>query len=95
MGLVSTATVAASGPHRTRVSVLRRLVILRSVRQPIDFIEISPANYMVRVIYDENKNSKYDTGNYLKKIQPERVSYYPTLLDIRSGWDYVETFILK
>ena len=63
--------------------------------EPLDFIDIAAAKYLVRVIYDENNNKKYDTGNYLKKIQPERVSYYPTLLDIRSGWDYVETFILK
>ena len=63
--------------------------------EPLDFIHISAANYLIRVIYDTNGNKKYDTGNYLKKTQPERVSYYPELLEIRSGWDYVETFILK
>jgi len=63
--------------------------------EPLDFIHISAANYLIRVIYDTNGNKKYDTGNYLKKIQPERVSYYPEMLEIRSGWDYVETFILK
>jgi uncharacterized protein (DUF2141 family) len=63
--------------------------------EPLDFIYISGGNYLIRVIYDANGNKKYDTGNYLKKIQPERVSYYPTPLEIRSGWDYVETFILK
>jgi hypothetical protein len=63
--------------------------------EPLDFIQITAANYLVRVIYDTNGNKEYDTGNYLKKEQSERVSYYPTVLEIRSGWDYVETFILK
>jgi uncharacterized protein (DUF2141 family) len=63
--------------------------------EPLDFTNVTAANYLVRVVFDANGNKKYDTGDYLKKIQPERVSYYPTLLEIRSGWDYVETFILK
>jgi len=63
--------------------------------EPLDFINITPANYLIRVIYDSNGNKKFDTGNYLKKIQPERVSYYPELMEIRTNYDYVETFILK
>lgn len=63
--------------------------------EPLDFIHLTSANYLVRVIYDTNGNKKYDTGSFLNKIQPERVSYYPNTLEIRSGWDYVETFILK
>lgn len=63
--------------------------------EPLDFIHITPANYLIRVIYDTNGNKKYDTGNYLKKIQPERVSYYPGLFEIRTNYDYIETFTLK
>lgn len=63
--------------------------------RPLDFVYLDAGNYLVRVIYDTNKNKEFDTGNYLKKNQPERVSYYPTVLEIRSGWDYVENFILK
>jgi len=63
--------------------------------EPLDFIHIDAAKYLIRVIYDKNQNRTYDTGNYLKKRQPERVSYYPSVLDIRKGWDYVENFILK
>ena len=63
--------------------------------EPLDFVNISPAKYLIRVIYDSNGNKKYDTGNYLKKIQPERVSYYPEEFEIRTNYDYIETFILK
>ena len=61
----------------------------------LDFRDIKPAKYMIRILFDSNKNGKYDSGNYLKKEFPERVSYYPDILDVRAGWDYIEEFILK
>ena len=40
----------------------------------IDFLK--PDKYKIKVIYDSNGNGKWDTGNYLKKIQPEKVEYF-------------------
>lgn len=62
----------------------------------VDFRDIDPRQYQLRVIFDENKNGKFDTGNYLKKIQPERISYYPKLEDtnVRPNFDYDVTFTL-
>ncbi len=62
--------------------------------EPVFFDFISPGNYYVRLIYDENKNKVWDTGNYLKKLQPEKVIYYPSLLEVRANWSLNETFIL-
>lgn len=59
-----------------------------------DFRRINPGTYYLRVIYDANGNRKWDTGNYLKKIQPERISYRPDSVDARTGWDTVEEFTL-
>lgn len=59
-----------------------------------DFRHIIPGTYYLRVIYDANGNRKWDTGNYLKKIQPERISYRPNSVDARTGWDSIEEFIL-
>jgi uncharacterized protein (DUF2141 family) len=63
--------------------------------QSFDFDNLSPSKYYIRVIYDTNKNGKWDTGNYLKKIQPERISYSKEMIDVRANWDIVETFTLK
>lgn len=60
-----------------------------------DFLNISPSTYFLRVVFDDNGNKKYDTGNYLKVIQPERVSYYPEEIEIRANWDIDQTFTLK
>jgi len=58
------------------------------------FEHLNPQNYKVRVIYDANANGVWDTGNYLKRQQPELVSYYPELLEVRANWEFEETFTL-
>ncbi len=57
----------------------------------IDFLNIEPGKYFLQVVFDTNGNRKYDTGSYLKKIQPERISLLPSKDDddIRGGWDYI------
>ncbi|MGJ8591795.1 MAG: Ig-like domain-containing protein [Aquaticitalea sp.] len=60
-----------------------------------DFRYINPSKYFLRVIFDTNGNQKWDSGNYLQKRQPERISYYPAELEARSGWDLVEEFTLE
>lgn len=57
-----------------------------------EFNTLEPANYFVRVIFDTNKNGQWDTGNYLQKLQPERVSYYPRIIEVRANWEKIETF---
>lgn len=62
--------------------------------EPLDFRHMKTGIFYLRVIYDTNKNKKYDTGNYLKNIQPERVSYYKDKLEIRSNFDQTYEFTL-
>ncbi len=57
-----------------------------------EFNNILPSNYLVRLIFDVNENGQWDTGNYLKKIQPEKVSYYPSVIEMRANWEKIETF---
>ena len=60
----------------------------------IDFTNLPSKLYSLRVIHDTNGNGKYDTGNYLLGIQPERVSYAPPIEEIRSSFDFIYDFIL-
>jgi uncharacterized protein (DUF2141 family) len=59
-----------------------------------DFRHINPGTYYLRVVFDTNGNQKWDTGNYLNKIQPERISYNSEIVEARTGWDTVYTFTL-
>lgn len=63
--------------------------------QPFDFSNLIPGKYYLRVIFDRNKNETWDTGDYLNKKQPERISYSPEVIDVRAGWDWVEEFTLE
>lgn len=62
-------------------------------KEVVDFLNIEPRKYFLRVVFDANGNGKYDTGSYLNKKQPERISYLPSQPDddIRAGWDEVWT----
>lgn len=59
-----------------------------------EFNNIEPSEYFLRVIFDENGNKSWDSGNFLKNIQPEKVSYYPDTLEIRANWEVEETFTI-
>ena len=61
----------------------------------LSFENIEAGKYYVRIIFDKNNNGKYDTGNFLNRIMPEKVTYFPEIIDIRAGWDLVQEFILN
>ena len=46
------------------------------------FNYLNPGDILVRVIFDSNANQKWDTGNFLKKIQPERIQYLRDTLEV-------------
>lgn len=53
----------------------------------VSFPYLSPGKYRIKYIYDQNGNQQWDTGDYLKKIQPERVAYYEGEISVRSNWE--------
>jgi len=56
----------------------------------VQFRYLMPGNYKLKMIFDENSNGKWDSGNYYKYSLPERIEYYETPLNIRSNWDLQE-----
>ncbi|PKQ44896.1 Ig-like domain-containing protein [Confluentibacter flavum] len=58
-------------------------------QEDLDFLNLTPSKYQVRVINDVNGNRKYDTGNYLKKIQPENSSYFEINDPVRADWEQI------
>ncbi len=59
-----------------------------------DFNLLQPNMFTIRIIYDENKNGKWDTGSFLQRKQPEKVYYFPTEIDVRANWDVDQTLLL-
>jgi len=49
---------------------------------------LSPKEYHFKFIHDLNRNGKWDTGDYLMRLQPESVELMPTSVEVRSNWDH-------
>ncbi len=58
----------------------------------IEFNLVEPAQFWLRVIYDDNKNKEWDSGNYLEKRQAEEVVYFSKEIDVRANWDVDQVF---
>jgi len=62
----------------------------------IQIRRFKPGSYELRILYDENKNGKWDTGSFTPvKKQPEKVFYIPRQLNIRANWDNETTIALQ
>ncbi len=56
---------------------------------------VNPGDYTVRIIFDKNKNNRWDTGNYLRKEQPEKVAVLPKKITAKPNWEIEETISIK
>lgn len=61
----------------------------------VEFPSLPPGKYRIRLIFDSNKNGRWDTGDYMDKRQPERIIYYPGTVEIRANWEQMETFRIQ
>ncbi|MGZ4048515.1 MAG: Ig-like domain-containing protein [Bacteroidia bacterium] len=66
-------------------NLVRENVIVKS--KVLNYGYLYPKKYKLKLIYDDNNNGKWDTGNYLQHTQPEKVIYNSELINIRSNWD--------
>lgn len=62
----------------------------------IQIRRFKPGSYELRILYDANKNGKWDTGSFTPiKKQPEKVFFIPRQLNIRANWDNETTIALQ
>ena len=66
-----------------------------NVNNSFNFSYLKPGKYYLKIIFDKNNNKKWDTGNYRKKQQPEKVMFFDKEINIRANWDVEETWKLK
>lgn len=55
-------------------------------KKSIQFRNIKPGSYKVRVLIDANNDGEWSPGNMKKQIEPEPVYIYPEVLVIRADW---------
>jgi len=64
-------------------------------QEEYSYINLSPSRYKIRIIYDTNKNKKWDTGNYLLKQQPEEVYYFKSIITAKANWEVTESLTIQ
>lgn len=73
--------------------VIREQVVEASGLYNFDYL--NPEEYNLKFVHDLNGNGKWDTGNYMDKLQPEPVELLPVGITVRSNWDHDVTMILE
>jgi hypothetical protein len=66
-------------------TLLRSDVIRKSTT--ISYKNYITGKYRVRVVYDDNKNGVWDSGNVKRRIQPENIWVDETIITLRPNWE--------
>jgi len=73
--------------------VLQKIQVMGNGK--IDFPYLKPDKYKIRLIFDSNKNGKWDTGFLAGGIQPEKVIYFPKVIKTKSNFEVKEDWVAK
>lgn len=77
----------------SKEKIIRQLKVNSSSEYTFGYL--MPQDYRIKIIHDLNNNGKWDTGKYLKKLQPEPVELLPVAITVRSNWDHDVSMKLK
>jgi len=61
----------------------------------IEFSNVIPGKYFIKIIEDTNKNNDFDTGIFLSKKQSELIYFNNSPIKILSGWEIEIDWIAK
>ncbi len=73
--------------------VIKETVIFND--KEIEYKFLDPIKYIIKAVIDRNRNGRWDSGDYLKHLQPEEVLYFPGIITMRANWDIDETWQIK
>lgn len=55
--------------------------------QEIEFEYLDAGKYKLKAILDTDSNGLWSPGNFIKKMQPEKIVFYKTELEVKANWD--------
>ncbi|MCD6019539.1 MAG: hypothetical protein K0S53_2660 [Bacteroidetes bacterium] len=61
----------------------------------IEYKNLFPGNYFIRIVEDANKNGHFDTGDYFSKQQPEIIFVNASPIKLLAGWEIENEWIVK
>ena len=72
-------------------------VLYKSVLEDgeVSFQDVTPGKYFLRMIIDENRNGKWDTGEFKSGTEPEPIYYFPKEINLPANWDVEQEWDYK
>lgn len=61
----------------------------------VQFKNLLPGNYFIKVVEDANKNGQFDVGDYFLHRQPEIIFVNPTPIKLLAGWEIENEWQVK
>jgi uncharacterized protein (DUF2141 family) len=74
---------------------IKSLKMTAAELKSVKFNNLSSGLYGLKLIYDNNVNGVWDSGDYYGHIDPERVEFYNEVIDLKKGWDMDISWIIK
>lgn len=56
------------------------------------FRNLNPGEYYARIIFDENNNGEWDTGDFYQELQPEMVCYHNEVIEIKTNFELTKVW---
>ncbi len=84
--------------NETNISVSENYVrfsLSSSNTSTINVKDLEEGSYKVRIIYDDNSDKTWNTGQLIKNIYPEKIIILEKTIKVIPDWDIEEEFILK
>lgn len=69
----------------TKDKIIDKQIITET--QEIAFEYLEAGKYKLRATYDMDANGEWSPGSFRRKIQPEKIVFYKTELDVKANWD--------
>ena len=67
--------------------VIREIYLDHESEKKVSIQNVAAGSYKVVAIEDTNGNGKWDTGNFKKRTQPEKIITFKDTYTLKGGWD--------
>jgi hypothetical protein len=91
---VDTTAILQLVKNNDKEALVKELYIDSKQKGKIRLDFLKPDKYKAKLIIDSNGNGKWDGGSFEKKLAPEKVFYFPKVINIKSNWDLEEDWTI-
>ena len=71
---------------RCLLKLEKQVIGERALLEKLEFEKLKPGTYTIGVYDDINNNKQWSSGNFEKKIQPEKIIWFNQAIKVKSNW---------